>query len=230
MMRLGGCVLAGLVLIGGAASAETGDSLIVTGDGVNVRTEPTTESDILTRLYRDQEVVEVERQGDWVRAEIAGTDGEEGWIHGSLLAPPGGDEAAAAEREAEAGETAAPTEIAVTPAEDGGDASAAMPEPAAGPEAAELVGVERFREAVTYLNGRAQEVAGVDLFTGVESAGGGTVRVVATDAWSTVPPAGRRSYLNTLFDRWSAARDGEEPVRVQIVDDGGDVVMERSEP
>ena len=90
--------------------------------------------------------------------------------------------------------------------------------------------LDRFKESVTYLNSRALQVAGVNLFTEVEAVDEQTVMVGITDAWTTVPPAGQRSYLNTLVDRWSAANDGAAPVNVRIVDDEGEVVAEQSGP
>ncbi len=119
----------------------------------------------------------------------------------------------------------------------------AAPEPAAGPAPApppsagsQLAAVDgndalaRFRDSVTYLNNRAVSAAGVDLFTGVKPAGDGVVRVTATDAWTSVPEAGKESFMRTLFDRWLAAAGGTEPLRVEIVDRAGDVLMEKSGP
>jgi hypothetical protein len=73
-------------------------------------------------------------------------------------------------------------------------------------------------------------VAGVDLFTDVESAGGGVVQVAATEAWSSIPPAGQASYANTLLDRWAAARGYGGAVSVQIVASDGTVLLERTRP
>ena len=63
-----------------------------------------------------------------------------------------------------------------------------------------------------------------------DSSGNGTVRVLVTDAWNMVPEAGQRSYTNALFGRWRAAAGGLGTVRVQVVDPGGTVVSEKSEP
>jgi len=52
----------------------------------------------------------------------------------------------------------------------------------------------------------------------------------ATDAWSTIPPAGQQSYANTLLDRWAAARGTGGPVSVQIVAPDGAVLLERTRP
>lgn len=200
-MRLGSLAFSCLVLLGGTAWAATGDTLVVTGSRVNVRGGPGTDTVVVTQVSRDQQVIERGRRGEWLMVEMVGSGGAQGWIHSSLLAPA----------------PAAATTIAA-------------PEPAAGPGAGDLAGMQQFRASVDYLNKRALQVAGVDLFTGVEPAGSGVVRVGTTDAWNTMPPAGQRSYLNTLVDRWMAAKGGGEPASVQIVDPRGNVVMEKTGP
>ena len=72
--------------------------------------------------------------------------------------------------------------------------------------------------------------AGVDLFAEVKPGPGGVMRVVTTQNWSTLPPAGRQSYANTLLDRWAAAKESAGPVVLQIVDPDGEVLMEKSQP
>jgi Bacterial SH3 domain len=224
-MRLASFAI-GLVLLGGPALAATGDALIVTGDGVNVRAGPNGDAAIRMRVYRDQQVIELQREGEWVRAEIAGTDGQEGWIHSSLLAHPDG------EQQPDEAPVQAPSDAPAPPADEAaarpGTEGADVPllvEPAAGPDApGELA---RFRDTVTYLNERALAIDGVDLFSEVKPGAEGIVQVVATDAWSTIPPAGRQSYANTLLDRWAAAKEGAGPVAVQILDPNGEVVMEK---
>jgi hypothetical protein len=242
--------LACCLILSGPAQGAAGDVLMVTGDNVNVRTGPGTNQAVSRQVDRDQRVIEIERDGDWVRAEI---EGATGWIHGSLLAlaapaqpqvaaPP--TEAAAAappraegsapaqgpvDRQPEASGTAATA--AAAPGEAATDPAAA-PEsiaPAAAPEVA-AVDLQRFRDSVDYLNSRAVAVAGADLFTAVEPLGDGTVQVGATDAWATMPPAGQRSYAYTLLDRWAAATGRTGQVKVQIVDESGQVIMEESKP
>ena len=269
---------------GKAALAAAGDTLVVTGDGVNLRFGPSTNTRVRQRVPRHQQVMELQREGDWVRIEIAGSDGREGWIHGSLLAPPGEEPLAAAPPPAPVpdaiqpiegptgavvaaapakpedapaggqgaapgaveGAATAPGEVAVIAPEAATSSSATLPaagqpavpaagapatiEPAAAPlhdEAAELA---RFQQSVDYLNSRAIAVAGVGLFTEVESGGGGVVQVAATEAWSSIPPAGQQSYANTLLDRWAAARGYGGPVSVQIVAPDGQVLLERTQP
>ena len=204
------------------ALAATGDALIVQGDGVNVRAGPSGDAPVRMRVHRHQQVIELQREGRWVRAEIAGTDGQEGWIHSSLLAPPDGTpatgESVAIEPPAAAPERPAQAEIVPL-----------QVEPAAGPDRG-LGELAQFRETVSYLNRRALALAGADLFAEVKPGPGGVMRVVATDNWSTLPPAGRQSYANTLLDRWAAAKVSAGPVVLQILDPSGEVVMEKTQP
>lgn len=210
-----------LVLLGGSALAETGDALIVTGDGVNVRAAPSGDAAIRMRVNSGRQVIELQREGSWVRAEIAGTDGQEGWIHSSLLAP-----------SAETPESPASAPAPPEPVPAAATAPAPVPlqiEPAAG-EAGELGELARFRETVSYLNERATALAGAELFAEVKPGPEGAMRVIATDAWSSLAPAGRQSYANTLLDRWAAAKESAGPAVLQIVDPSGEVVMEKSRP
>jgi uncharacterized protein YgiM (DUF1202 family) len=216
-----------LLLLAGAALADTGDALIVTGDGVNVRAGPSEDAAIRMRVHRDQQVIELQREGDWVRAEIAGTGGQEGWIHSSLLAGPA--------QEADQSETGAsdlPADAGTTPAAAAKSQEEAAPlliEPAASPDR-DLGELARFRETVSYLNERAMAIGGTDLFAEVKPGPEGAMQVVATDAWSQLPPAGRQSYANTLLDRWAAAKVSAGPAILQIVEPSGEVVMEKTEP
>jgi uncharacterized protein YgiM (DUF1202 family) len=213
-----------LLLLAGTALADTGDALIVTGNGVNVRAGPSEDAAIRMRVHRGQQVIELQREGSWVRAEIAGTDGQEGWIHNSLLAEPA--------------EQADQTEAPDQPEDAGAAATAAEPqeqevplqiEPAAGPDRG-LGELARFRETVSYLNERALALAGADLFAEVKPGPEGAMQVVATQAWSDLPPAGRQSYANTLLDRWAATKVSAGPAILQIVDPSGEVVMEKTQP
>ena len=51
---------AALLLLGGVALAETGDALVVTGDGVNVRAGPSADAAIRMRVHRNQQVIELQ--------------------------------------------------------------------------------------------------------------------------------------------------------------------------
>jgi hypothetical protein len=63
----------------------------------------------------------------------------------------------------------------------------------------------RFDANVRYLNSRALEALGADLFSGTESPGDGVVLVSTTAAWQNISPGGQRSYLNALFNLWTVA-------------------------
>lgn len=65
--------------------AATGDKLIITGDIVNLRAEPSTEADSPIKLLKDGKVTEIQRQNDWVEVETHRKDIETGWVHKSLL-------------------------------------------------------------------------------------------------------------------------------------------------
>jgi hypothetical protein len=240
------------LLLSGPALGAAGDVLTVLGDRVNVRAGPGTERDVRMQVSRNQRVVEIERQGDWVHAEISGT-GAGGWIHGSLVAPPNGEPVATPATRRELAEEAAPPSATAEPGvvqgerapldplEDATDAAEPEARAGAGAPAAETIApgaaaeiesvdLQRFRDSVAYLNSRSQVVAGVDLFTEVEPLGGGAVQVGATDAWANVPPAGQRSYANALLERWAAATGRADQLSVQIVDQGGQVLMQESKP
>ena len=233
-MRYRAFAVAGTLLLSGPALGAAGDVLTVIGDNVNVRSGPGTEHAVQRQVSQAQRLVEIKRQGDWVHAEIADAGGAEGWIHASLVAP--------------SGEPAAP-EATAGPAPDTGaaeraqelgnlaDAAAVGSGPLApqaiAPSAAavvDAVDMQRFRDSVAYLNSRSMLVGGSELFTEVEPLGGGAVQVGASDGWASLPPAGQRSYASALLDRWSAATGRSEHVKVQIVDDGGRVILEESRP
>ena len=234
-MRCKSFAVAGCLLLSGPALGAAGDVLTVTGDQVNVRAGPGTDHGVLRQVSREQRLVEIKRQGDWVHAEIAGGGGADGWIHISLVTPSGAPigAQAAAEPAAAAGQAAPGEQLGdLTDAAAAADAGPLAPEtiaPGAGVDV-EVVDLQRFRDSIAYLNSRSTLVGGSELFTGVEPLGGGAVQVGASEAWATLPPAGQRSYASTLLDRWAAASGRSEAVKVQIVDDGGRVLMEESRP
>jgi hypothetical protein len=92
------------------------------------------------------------------------------------------------------------------------------------------VDLERFRDTVAYFNSRAKSVAGVDLFSEVAAIRGGTVQLRASDGWARLPPAAQRNYVTALLERWAAATGRADHRRVQIVDPGGQVLMEHGRP
>ncbi|HEX5795908.1 MAG TPA: SH3 domain-containing protein [Geminicoccaceae bacterium] len=232
------------ILLGGVVLAAEGDALRVSGDGVNVRARPESGAPILRQVNREEPVVELGRQGDWFEVRLPDRD-TRGWIHGSLLTTVDGQPVAAAAATppaAPAGPATAPQaaprsapQVAATPPAPAAAPPQGQPQPraaqtGAAADPATVNAVDRFRESVTELNDRAVAAAGVDLFTEVAPAGAGTVQVTATEAWGVVPEGGQQSFMNTLFGHWQAAAGAERPLRLQIVDETGQVLDERSGP
>lgn len=94
----------------------------------------------------------------------------------------------------------------------------------------DLEAMEDFRDSVSYLNNRAWSVAGIKLFSEIEPVGGGVVQVKTTEDWFEVPTIGQESYLKTLLDRWSSAKDDGRPAGIMLVDAKGDLLMHQTKP
>jgi hypothetical protein len=203
------------------ALAANGDHWLVTGNSVNVRARPDAGAPVLFQVRRNAVALEVGRNGEWVQVRLPDRHAE-GWIHSSLLSAGAGARepaaAAAADAKAPSAAPAAPPSAPDRPA---------APQVAAADNGDALA---RFRDTVTYLNNRAVAAAGIDLFTGVKQAGDRAVQVTATDAWKSVPEGGQDSFMRTLFNRWLAATGSTQPVRVQVVDQAGHVLKEKSGP
>jgi hypothetical protein len=225
-MRVASLAGSMMLMLVSPALAANGDHWVVTGDGVNVRARGEAGAPVLLQVNHNAAAVELGRKGDWVEVRLPDRDAE-GWIHDSLLSAVAGPSRPAAEEAGGAG-PAAPAPAAAPPA-------ATPPAPSEGPDQ-QLAAVEsggalaRFRDSVTYLNNRAVAAAGIDLFTGVKEAGDGAVQVTATEAWKNVPESGQDSFMRTLLDRWSAAAGTARPLRVQVVDQAGHVLKEKSSP
>jgi chromosome segregation ATPase len=132
------------------------------------------------------------------------------------------DEAAIANRTPSAPSKAVETGGA---APGGNEVAAVRPAAASSKESSELA---KFNENIAYLNRRAMDAAGADLFSGIEVAGDGVVNVSTTPAWANIPAAGQRSYLNSLLDLWIVAQESSGPAVVRIVDPNGRVLLEKS--
>ena len=65
--------------------AEKGDELVVTKNLVNVRSEASLESEVLLRLEEGRNVIEIQRQKNWIKVALDLDDISYGWIHKSLL-------------------------------------------------------------------------------------------------------------------------------------------------
>jgi predicted nucleic acid-binding Zn-ribbon protein len=113
------------------------------------------------------------------------------------------------------------------PADSGTDVATVEPNPA---PAAVDDGLARFHADIQALNDLELSTAGADLFSGVESVSEREVHVGTTAAWNSLPPVGQQSYVDSLLDYWVAARGGEGPAVVRIVDRSGRVLVEKSTP
>jgi uncharacterized protein YgiM (DUF1202 family) len=205
-----------MALLARSALAAPGDDLVVAADAVNVRAGPGKEYRVRLQVDRNRPAIELAREGEWVRVELTGSD-VQGWIHQSLL------------------EVSSRAQPAVAPApgvlpDPSVQRSSPSAEPAQAAPVAESEALAQFRSSIDMLNERALAAAGVELFSGVEPAGDGAVRVHVTEAWAMVPEAGQTSYTNALFGHWQAVADSPEPLRVQVVDPSGTVVSEKSTP
>ena len=65
--------------------AAAGDKLIITGSIVNLRTAPSTDAASPIKLLKDREVIEIQRQGDWVEVKTSREDINTGWIYKTLI-------------------------------------------------------------------------------------------------------------------------------------------------
>ena len=224
-MRFASLVSGLMMMLGGVALAAEGDALTVSGKGVNVRARPETGAPILRQVNQGEPAIELQRQGEWVQVRLPDRD-TTGWIHRSLVTTEGGRPAAAAPAPAAA--PAAPSRPAPAAA---ATAGAGETQPG-GPKVAAVGSdaVARFRKSVTELNDRAVAAAGVDLFIDVAAVGDGAVQVTATDAWNVVPEGGKQSFMNALLGRWFQAAGSGQPVRVEVVDEAGQVLREQSGP
>ncbi len=81
-------------------SASPGDKLYIQKNGVNIRTGPGTNYQVLLKLNKGHELVEYSQEGDWINIGIARTGGKTGWVHSSLVTSTssGGTTAAPADR------------------------------------------------------------------------------------------------------------------------------------
>jgi len=69
--------------LGGRTGGRQANIMAVAVRSANIRSGPTTQSKVVTRLGYGSKVVVLERQREWVRLEL-GSEGE-AWIHGTLL-------------------------------------------------------------------------------------------------------------------------------------------------
>jgi hypothetical protein len=70
----------------GNSHAAAGDQLIITGDIVNLRTAPSIDAASPIKLLKDRQVIEIQRQGDWVEIKTNREDIKTGWVYKTLIA------------------------------------------------------------------------------------------------------------------------------------------------
>jgi putative chitinase len=68
-----------------------GDTLVVTGDNVNLRAGPSTDTAVLATLSRGFQVTEVSESGDWTEVVTIADNPTGGYISSQFLAAPGDD-------------------------------------------------------------------------------------------------------------------------------------------
>lgn len=75
----------GLFIFVYPAIADRGDTLLISGDIVNLRAKPSMTSVIYKRLAKNNEVIEISRYQEWVEVTTNSKNLDYGWIHQSLL-------------------------------------------------------------------------------------------------------------------------------------------------
>jgi Bacterial SH3 domain len=73
-----------VILFGAMASAAPGDLHKVTAERANLRAGPSDKTNALGQVQRGDELIELQRQGDWFGVRVLRT-GEEGWVYGNLV-------------------------------------------------------------------------------------------------------------------------------------------------
>jgi hypothetical protein len=73
-----------VIFLSAYAWAFPGDIQEVTAERGNLRAGPSEKAEALGQVQRGDELIELQRQGDWLGIRVIRT-GEEGWIHGNLV-------------------------------------------------------------------------------------------------------------------------------------------------
>lgn len=73
-----------LMLFAAGAWAAPGDVLKVTAERANLRAGPSDKTDASGQVQRGDELIELQRQGDWFGIRVVRT-GEEGWVYANLV-------------------------------------------------------------------------------------------------------------------------------------------------
>jgi hypothetical protein len=73
-----------VIFLSANAWAFPGDIQEVTAERANLRAGPSDKAEALGQVQRGDELIELQRQGDWLGIRVIRT-GEEGWVHGNLV-------------------------------------------------------------------------------------------------------------------------------------------------
>lgn len=72
-----------VILVFLASFCFAGEFVSIIKDGVNVRSGPSTEDEVLWEFFKDYPVEILQRRGDW--AQVRDVDDDKGWVYSSLL-------------------------------------------------------------------------------------------------------------------------------------------------
>lgn len=226
-------LVAALLFAAGTAQAAAGDPVRLEGT-VAIRVAPRHDAPVLKRLSGDLQALERDRRGGWIEIEIPAA-----LVRGWIPEPAAG----AGENRAEpvSSEPVPATANALPAGEDeplaGGRLARLLdpPPPAFAPRSARLDRpqadtLDRFRTSVRYLDAVLAREHGNELLGEVRATGPGTVQVMAAAGWADLPVDARERVLERLFDRWLAASEAPQDLRVEIRDPTGDLAMAKAGP
>ncbi len=84
LVRNGFLVLAISVLLAcGATAAQAAKQVSVTKDGVNIRSSPSTNADILWEVFEGYPLLVLDDKNDWL--QVQDFEGDKGWVYKSLV-------------------------------------------------------------------------------------------------------------------------------------------------
>lgn len=180
------------------AVAAPGDVHAVTAERVNLRSGPGDDASIRSTVVRDDELIEVRREGRWLGVRVVAT-GEEGWIFSDLVQR----------------RTASTLGAVASP---DGTASPNGETPRRKPIA--QAGFQRLSRDFDHLIGRMNEQFGYAFVSSVDQTGEGSLRVVPTEAWVYNTSREAKIYAAVaLYQMWKNYHNGR-PVSVSL--GGGD--------
>lgn len=182
--------------------AEANDVLVITGSVVNLRSGPGTEHPVMLKFLKGREVIEVQRQADWVEVITGRDDVASAWVHESLLVLQEQNEQATVVLSSDN-----ETEIVEPDVTEPSPAFSAF--------------MEKFEH---YVELREQEV-GVAPFTTARDMGNRVIQVTATEDWLQRERVDRETELTTIFRMWDKNEGSGGSIAIEIVDTAGEKQM-----